>query len=116
MSGEFAGSITLITGAATGIGKATAEAFAREGAQVVVADIDRTGGEETVARIASAGGKATFQFCDVTQVSSIEAMFDNMRRTFGRLDCAVNNAAIDPEVTPEQRINDHFACAVPADV
>jgi NAD(P)-dependent dehydrogenase (short-subunit alcohol dehydrogenase family) len=101
MSGEFAGLVTLVTGAASGIGRATAEAFAREGAHVVIADIDRAGGEATVARIVSAGGKATFQRCDVTDVSSVEAMSDQVRRTFGRLDCAVNDVGIDPEVTPE---------------
>lgn len=99
--GELAEKIALITGAGSGIGRTTAETFAREGALVVVADIDRTGGEATVARIAAAGGKAAFQLCDVTKAPSVEALTDYLRRTFGRLDCAVNNAAIDPEVTPE---------------
>jgi NAD(P)-dependent dehydrogenase (short-subunit alcohol dehydrogenase family) len=98
---DFAGKIVLVTGAGTGIGCITAEAFAQEGAQVVVADINRAGGEETVTRIVSAGGKAAFQLCDVTKAASVEALFDQVRRTYGRLDCAVNNAAIDPEVTPE---------------
>jgi NAD(P)-dependent dehydrogenase (short-subunit alcohol dehydrogenase family) len=99
--GEFQGKIVLVTGAGSGIGRGTALAFAKQGARVVIADIDERGGNETVAIIANAGGEATFQQCDVTKQDSIDVLFAAIQASYGRLDCAVNNAAIDPEILPE---------------
>ena len=65
MSTTFSGQVALVTGGAAGIGRTTAEAFAREGLKVVVADMDKDGGEETVAAIKAAGGDAIFVSCDV---------------------------------------------------
>jgi NAD(P)-dependent dehydrogenase (short-subunit alcohol dehydrogenase family) len=87
----------LVTGAASGIGRATAIAFAATGASVVVSDLEaqRTGGEETVRRIAEAGGTATFVACDVAVPEQCEALVDAALAAYGRLDFAHNNAGID---------------------
>ena len=99
MSGLVEGKVALVTGAASGIGNATALALAREGARVVVADIDVGGGEKTVGAIAEAGGRAHFVRADVTAQSEVEALIAASVETFGRLDCAVNNAGITPNPT-----------------
>ncbi len=93
MAGLLEGKVALVTGASSGIGRTTALAFAREGAKVVVADINVTGGEETVDMIRRAGGEAFFVKADVTQAAEVEAMVHRTVEAFGRLDCAHNNAA-----------------------
>jgi NAD(P)-dependent dehydrogenase (short-subunit alcohol dehydrogenase family) len=90
--GEFSGKVALVTGAATGIGRATALAFARAGAAVVVADIAEDNGEKTVADIRAAGGEARFVAVDVSDNASVESMVEQTVAWFGRLDCAHNNA------------------------
>jgi NAD(P)-dependent dehydrogenase (short-subunit alcohol dehydrogenase family) len=85
----------MITGAGSGIGRATALAFAQEGARVVVSDIAVEGGQETVRLLKEAGGEATFVRCDVTQPEEIEALIARTVATYGSLDCAVNNAGIE---------------------
>jgi len=85
------GKVALITGAASGIGRATAEAFAREGARVLVCDVDEAGGE-AAARTIGAGGR--FQRCDVTLEAEVAAAVRRAVDVWGRLDCAVNNAGI----------------------
>ncbi|TZG27519.1 SDR family NAD(P)-dependent oxidoreductase [Sphingomonas montanisoli] len=97
----FEGKATLVTGAGSGIGRAIAQAFAAEGSRVMIADVDAKGGEETVKLIEAAGGTAAFQKADVSDQASVEAMVKAVVDRFGRIDHAVNNAAIDPEVTPE---------------
>jgi len=89
---EFSGKVALVTGAATGIGRATALAFARAGAAVVVADIAEVTGEKTVADIRAAGGEARFVAVDVSDNASVESMVEKTVAWFGRLDCAHNNA------------------------
>ena len=88
------GKVALVTGGAMGIGKTTALVFAREGARVVVVDIVTEGGEETVQLIKEAGGDALFVKCDVTNAKDVEAMVIKAVDTYGRLDCAFNNAGI----------------------
>jgi NAD(P)-dependent dehydrogenase (short-subunit alcohol dehydrogenase family) len=88
------GKVALVTGGAMGIGKTTAQIFAREGARVVVVDIVTEGGEETVQLIKEAGGDALFVKCDVTNSKDVEAMVIKAVDTYGRLDCAFNNAGI----------------------
>ena len=88
------GKVALVTGGAMGIGKITAQIFAREGARVVVVDIVTEGGEETVQLIKEAGGDALFVKCDVTNAKDVEAMVIKAVDTYGRLDCAFNNAGI----------------------
>ncbi|MBN6051594.1 glucose 1-dehydrogenase [Nonomuraea sp. RK-328] len=89
------GKATLITGAGSGIGAATAMVFARHGARVVVADIDEEGGRRTVAEVEAAGGEAAFVWVDVRRADAVKDMVDFTVERFGRLDCAVNNAGVD---------------------
>ncbi|MBM7059300.1 SDR family oxidoreductase [Pseudomonas sp. UL073] len=97
MSMKFSGQVALVTGAAAGIGRATAQAFAAEGLKVVVADYDAQGGEATVQLIRSAGGEATFIRCDVTKDVEVKALMDGVLAAYGRLDYAFNNAGIEIE-------------------
>jgi NAD(P)-dependent dehydrogenase (short-subunit alcohol dehydrogenase family) len=94
MAGCLNGKIALITGGGSGIGQATALAFAREGAKVVVADVVVEGSEETVKRIKSGGGEAVFVKTNVAEESEVEAVVKHAVATYGRLDCAFNNAGI----------------------
>ena len=94
MAGLIAGKVALVTGASSGIGRATALAFAREGAKVVVADVTVEGGEETVAQVKKAGGEAIFVKTDVSKAVEVEALVAKAVATYGRLDCAHNNAGI----------------------
>jgi NAD(P)-dependent dehydrogenase (short-subunit alcohol dehydrogenase family) len=87
----------LITGAANGIGRATAIAFAQQGLQVVVSDIDQAGGEQTVSTILSAGGDAVYVACDVAKEDQVKALIDATIAKYGRLDYAFNNAGIERE-------------------
>jgi len=84
----------LVTGAASGIGRAVAERFAREGARVAVADRDLLGAEETVRRIAAAGGDALAVAVDVADPAAVAAMVARAEARFGRVDVLVNNAAV----------------------
>lgn len=88
------GQTAVVTGGASGIGRATARRFGQEGANVIVADIDVEGGEETVSNIETAGGEATFVETDVSDPSAVEAMIDTTIETYGGLDLAHNNAGI----------------------
>ena len=96
----FAGKSVLVTGAAGGIGRAAALAFAGAGARVAVVDVDAKGGEDTVALIAQAGGEAFFVKADVSQSAQVEAMVAAVVERWGRLDCAFNNAGIEIEHLP----------------
>ena len=91
---DFAGKVAIVTGAASGIGRASARLFAQRGASVVVADIDTTGGEETAKLVNDAGGTAVFQVTDVADPAAVERMVQRAVSEFGRLDFAHNNAGI----------------------
>jgi NAD(P)-dependent dehydrogenase (short-subunit alcohol dehydrogenase family) len=86
--------VAIITGAATGIGEATALLFAEEGAKVVVADLDPVGGEKTVAQIREIGGQAIFVHTDLRMEADCEKAVDETVKAYGRLDILVNNAAV----------------------
>ena len=92
------GKVALVTGAGAGIGRATALAFAAAGAQVVVADVDTHGGDETARLITAAGGDACFVRTDVTRDGDVAAMVATTVSTYGRLDCAYNNAGIEVRI------------------
>lgn len=97
MSQLLSGQVALVTGAGNGIGRATAQAFAREGVKVVVSDVDAKGGEATVELIRAAGGEATFICCDVTRDAEVKALVEGTVAAYGRLDYAFNNAGIEIE-------------------
>jgi NAD(P)-dependent dehydrogenase (short-subunit alcohol dehydrogenase family) len=97
---RFAGKVVFITGAAAGIGHATALAFAAEGASVVVADVSEQDNQETARLIEHAGGRALAVRCDVTQSDSVQAALDQTIATFGKLDVAFNNAGVEQDMKP----------------
>jgi len=90
--------VALVTGGGSGIGRASAIAFSREGAEVIVSDIDVTGGEETIRLIQAAGGTAIFVQADVARGTEVEALVKKGVETYGRLDYALNNAGIQGEI------------------
>jgi len=86
--------VALVTGGSSGIGRATALIFAREGAKVIVNDINSEGGEETVKMVRSAGGDAHFLKADMASEKEIETLVQKTVEIYGRLDCAFNNAGV----------------------
>jgi len=91
---EFKDKIVLITGAGSGIGRATALAFARQGGIVVVSDINETGGRETLRLLEAEGGKGDFIACDVSQYEAVRQLIEQTVARHERLDIAINNAGI----------------------
>jgi NAD(P)-dependent dehydrogenase (short-subunit alcohol dehydrogenase family) len=96
---SFNGEITFITGAGSGIGRAAALAFAREGASVVVADVSERGNQETARMIEESGGRALAVRCDVTRTEDVKAALGKTVEAFGRLDFAFNNAGSEQPIT-----------------
>jgi NAD(P)-dependent dehydrogenase (short-subunit alcohol dehydrogenase family) len=91
---SVAGSVVLITGAASGIGRACAVEFARAGAAVLIGDIDENGAAETVDLVETAGGRAVFRRCDVSQAGEIEALVETAEEELGGLDTVFGNAGL----------------------
>jgi NAD(P)-dependent dehydrogenase (short-subunit alcohol dehydrogenase family) len=89
------GKVAIITGAASGIGRAAAMVFARYGARLVLGDVDEAGGRETAAAVTEAGADALFVRTDVTSAADVQAMVQAAVTRYGRLDCAFNNAGIE---------------------
>jgi 3-oxoacyl-[acyl-carrier protein] reductase len=98
--------VALITGAASGIGRASALRFAKEGAKVTVADIDETGGRQTVESIAQQGGTGIFVKADVTNAEDVERMIRTTVEQFGKLDILFNNAGIGTSFTPLEEVDE----------
>ena len=94
MAGQFEGKVALVTGGNSGIGKATAIMFAKEGAKVVITARRVPEGKQTVEEIRKAGGEAIFVKTDVSVEAEVEAMVSKTVEAYGRLDCAFNNAGV----------------------
>jgi NAD(P)-dependent dehydrogenase (short-subunit alcohol dehydrogenase family) len=101
LSGNFNGKVAIVTGGGSGIGLATAKAFAEQGGKVVIAEITAKNGEDAAKAIIAAGGTAMFVHTDVGKAESVAALVAQTVAAYGRLDIAVNNAGIDPEVAPD---------------
>ena len=104
MPGQLSGKVALVTGGASGIGRATALTFAREGAKLVIADMNIDGGQQTVHMITEHGGEAIFVQVDVSRAAEVEAMISTTVQTYGRLDCTHNNAGIG--ASPRVRLHE----------
>src|SRR3989440_824644 len=99
-AGSLEGKVAIVTGAAMGMGEATARVFAAAGASVLVADVNPESGQATAERIEQDGGSASFCRVDVSQAADVQAMVQTAVERYGRLDCAVNNAALTPDTHP----------------
>ena len=94
MPNEYQNKVVIVTGGAYGIGRAAAIGFAQRGAKVAIADVDVKRGEETLRRIKDAGGDALFVKTDVSSEADVKALVEKTVETYGKLDCAFNNAGI----------------------
>jgi 3-oxoacyl-[acyl-carrier protein] reductase len=98
--------VALVTGAGSGIGRATAALFAREGAKLVLADLSEEAGRVTLGEITAAGGEAIFVKADVSNGDDVKRMIDGCVERFGRIDILYNNAGIAMQRTPIEEIDD----------
>ncbi len=103
---RLSGKVAIVTGAGNGMGRATALLFAREGASVVIGDVDVAAGASAVAEIEAAGGKAVFQRCDVSIEAEVAALVATAEERYGKLDTIFNNAGIEQPVTPSQDVTE----------
>ncbi len=94
------GKVALVTGGSSGIGRASAVAFARDGARVIIADVDVKGGKETMRMIDEGGGEAIFVRADVTKAAEVEALIYKVIETYGQLHYAFNNAGVEAHRAP----------------
>jgi NAD(P)-dependent dehydrogenase (short-subunit alcohol dehydrogenase family) len=96
----IAGSVLLVTGGASGIGLATVEMFAQDGAKVILSDIQKEPGEAAAERLRNDGHDVQFVYCDVGDSASVDNLFDEIRSLHGRLDFAFNNAGVEGKMGP----------------
>ncbi len=108
MSNSFEGRTALVTGGAAGIGRATAQAFAARGANVVIGDVNAEGAEETAQLIADAGGQAFFHKTDVTDSQVVASLVNSAVERYGSLDFAFNNAGIEGDLAPVQEYSEEM--------
>jgi len=117
MAGLMEGKVGVVTAAGAGIGRASALAFAAEGAKVVVSDISEEAGNETVRLIQEAGGEATFIRCDVSKEEEVKALIAGVVAKYGRLDWAHNNAGVSGPTVPIAEVeNKHWDMTMNVDV
>src|SRR5271163_3671099 len=95
MAGLLQGKVALVTGGGSGIGRATSLRLAKEGAKIMIADYVPEGAERTVKMIKEAGGEASCVAADVSFAKQVEMIVDQTVKTYGRIDCAFNNAGIE---------------------
>lgn len=100
------GKVAIVTGGANGMGRATAALFAREGAAVVVGDVDAEAGAALAGEVEAAGGRLTFQRCDVSRETDVAALVATAERRYGKLDTIFNNAGIEQPVTPSTDVTE----------
>jgi NAD(P)-dependent dehydrogenase (short-subunit alcohol dehydrogenase family) len=103
---EFEDKVAVVTGGSSGIGRAAALALAQAGAKLVISDVNVDGGEETCSLIREAGGEAIFIEADVSQAKEVEGLMGAAVATFGRLDCAVNNAGVGGLLIPLETLEE----------
>ncbi len=108
MAGKLDGKVAIVTGGSSGIGRATAVAFAKEGAKVVIAARRTQEGEETVRLVKEAGSEALFVQTDVTNAAQIEALVNKTVEIYGRLDCAFNNAGVGKLIPLTERTEEDW--------
>jgi NAD(P)-dependent dehydrogenase (short-subunit alcohol dehydrogenase family) len=108
MAGKLDGKVAIVTGGSSGIGRATAVTFAKEGAKVVIAARRTQEGEETVRLVQEAGSEALFVQTDVTNAAQIEALVNKTVEIYGRLDCAFNNAGFGKSIPLTQRTEEDW--------
>ncbi len=106
--GWLEGKVAVVTGAANGMGRATAILFAQEGARVVIADVDEANGSSAVTEIRTAGGEATFVRCDVSKEAEVRELVHTAEREYGGLHTIFNNAGIEQPVTPSTDVTEEL--------
>ena len=104
--GWLANKVAVITGAANGMGRATALLFAQEGARVVIGDIDEPGGQALAEQIRSSGGEASFVRCDVAHEADVAELIATAQRQYGGLHTLFNNAGIEQPLTPSHEVSE----------
>lgn len=102
------GKVAIVTGGVGGMGRSTAVLFAREGAAVVVGDVDDAGGAKLAAEVQAAGGRLTYQHCDVSKEAQVAALVATAERAYGKLDTIFNNAGIEQPVTPSTDVTEEL--------
>lgn len=107
-TGWLEGKVAVVTGAAGGMGRATAVLFAEEGASVVIGDVDEAGGASAAQEITSSGGQAIFVRCDVSKESDVIALIQSAKREYGGLHTIFNNAGIEQPVTPSTEVTEEL--------